>query len=73
MNTEIAVFITTHETLQAEKMFTENRIPIKPVIKPRFISSECGMALEFYSSFKKEILKICHDNNLELVGIFKNS
>ncbi len=66
----IALFISTHETLRAEKFFHEGGINFKTVIKPRNITSECGMGLEFYTRDKERVLKICRENNLVLTGIF---
>ncbi len=66
----IVLFISTHETLRAENFFQEEGINFKPVIKPRSITSECGMGLEFYSRDKEKVLKICMENNLVLTGIY---
>ncbi len=66
----IALFISTHETLRAEKFLEAGGIVFKTVIKPRNITSECGMGLEFDSNDKDRALKICQQNNLRLTGIF---
>ncbi|MBI3813967.1 MAG: DUF3343 domain-containing protein [Nitrospinae bacterium] len=66
----IVLFISTHETLRAEKFLQAGGIAFKTVIKPRNITSECGMGLEFESSDKETVLKICLENNLRLAGIF---
>ncbi|MBI5749591.1 MAG: DUF3343 domain-containing protein [Nitrospinae bacterium] len=66
----IVLFISTHETLRAEKILKSKNIDFKTVIKPRSITSECGMGLEFYSRDKERVLKICRENNLKLAGIF---
>lgn len=67
----IAVFNTTHETLKAEKLFKEAGIRIRTRIKPRSITSECGMALEFSASALGRIRKICLQNQLHLVGLYR--
>jgi hypothetical protein len=66
----IALFISTHETLMAEKLFQAGGIVFKTVIKPRNITSECGMGLEFDGNDQEIVLKICRENNLRLIGIF---
>ncbi|OGW00527.1 MAG: hypothetical protein A2889_08630 [Nitrospinae bacterium RIFCSPLOWO2_01_FULL_39_10] len=66
----IVLFISTHETLRAEKILKSEDIYFKTVIKPRSITSECGMGLEFNRNDKERILKICKENNLKLAGIF---
>lgn len=66
----IILFISTHETLMAEKILKSEDIDFKTVIKPRSITSECGMGLEFNCYDKEKVLKICRDNNLKLAGIF---
>jgi hypothetical protein len=66
----IALFISTHETLRAEKFLQDGGIDFKTVIKPRNITSECGMGLEFYNRDKEIVLKICKENKLMLAGIF---
>jgi len=66
----IILFISTHETLRAEKILKSKDIDFKTVIKPRSITSECGFGLEFESRDKENVLKICRENNLRLSGIF---
>ena len=66
----IVLFISTHETLRAEKILKSEDIYFKTVIKPRTITSECGFGLKFESRDKKNVLKICEENNLRLSGIF---
>ncbi len=41
----VAVFPTTHLTLKAEKVFEREDIPYRTVMKPRRISSDCGLAI----------------------------
>jgi len=66
----IALFISTHETLRAEKILKSENIDFKTVIKPRTITSECGFGLKFNSHYREKILIICKNNNLRLIGIF---
>lgn len=66
----IVLFISTHETLRAEKILKSEDIDFKTVIKPRSITSECGFGLEFDSLYKEKIIIICKNNNLKIKGIF---
>jgi len=67
----LAVFISTHETLRAERMFKEARIKVRTTIKPRKISSNCQMAITFSPDNIKDIRKTVTANNLKLVGYYK--
>ncbi|MEK6590096.1 MAG: DUF3343 domain-containing protein [Nitrospinota bacterium] len=66
----IALFINTHESMRAEMFLRLYGIDFKTVIKPRSITSECGMGLEFNGSDEKKVTEICKDNHLKLEGIF---
>lgn len=66
----IAVFKTTHQTLKAEKLLKGHGIRIRPVPKPTWIDSACGLALEFYLEDKEEIFSLCQKNSLEIHGIY---
>jgi len=41
----VIVFPTTHLTLKAEKVLEEELIPFRTIMKPRRISSDCGLAI----------------------------
>lgn len=66
----IVLFISTHETLRAEKFLKSEDIDFKTIIKPRSITSECGFGLEFDSQLREKILTICKNNKLRMSGIF---
>jgi|RifCSPlowO2_12_1023861.scaffolds.fasta_scaffold30457_3 hypothetical protein len=67
----IAIFNTTHQTLKAEKLLKGLGIRIRPVPKPTWISSACGLALEFYLEDQEEIVSLCQKNSLGLQGIYR--
>ncbi|MFQ5559651.1 MAG: DUF3343 domain-containing protein [Nitrospinota bacterium] len=69
--TLIAVFISTHETLRAEKFFKKCDMPFKPVIKPRGISSRCQMGLRFSPENLEILLEIVSQNGLALTGVYE--
>jgi len=41
------------------------------VPKPTWISSACGLALEFYLEDQEEIVSLCQKNSLGLQGIYR--
>lgn len=69
----ILVFQTTHRTLQAENIFKKEKIKIKIVLKPRSITTDCGLAIRFSAEDKDTIFKIIKDNNLSLTGVYSRS
>ncbi|MBI5186785.1 MAG: DUF3343 domain-containing protein [Nitrospinae bacterium] len=69
----ILLFPTTHETLLAEKVLKENNIRVKPRIKPRVISSQCGIGLEADEGRLPSILSLCEKNRFSRPGVFKES
>ncbi len=51
MNTDlVAVFATTHLTLKAEKALKDAGVGHRTVMKPRKISSDCGLAIKLEHS-----------------------
>lgn len=67
---KVAVFPTTHQTLQAEKLLKGHGIQVRPVLKPRRIATECGMALEFDAAEAERLVCLCRERGLELVGLY---
>ena len=67
----IAVFNSNHDTLKAESLFKKSQIPVRPIIKPRKIGSNCALALEFPDAHSQKVFEICKANRLSLVGIFQ--
>jgi hypothetical protein len=66
----LAVFNTTHQTLKAEKLLKNLGLRVRPVPKPTWISTACGLALEISLQDKEEILSACRANGLEIQGIY---
>lgn len=69
----ILVFQTTHRTLQAENILKKEKIKIKIVLKPRSITTDCGLAVRFSAGDKDIIFKIIKDNSLSLMGVYGRS
>lgn len=66
----IAVFDTTHETLKAEQHFRERGIRFKPVVKPRGIESQCGMAERVEKADADGVIALSRECGLNLLGIY---
>jgi len=69
----ILVFQTTHRTLQAENILRKEKIKIKIILKPRSITTDCGLAIRFNYEDKDIIFKIIKNNNLSIMGIYGKS
>ncbi len=67
----IAVFFTTHHTLSAEKILKKNKIKNKIIMKPRKITTDCGLALEFDGEFFKTAYSEFLYAKLKLEGFYK--
>ncbi|MDP6625774.1 MAG: DUF3343 domain-containing protein [Nitrospinota bacterium] len=70
-NKAIAAFNSNHDALQAEKILKQNDIRVRPIIKPRKISSSCALALEFDLENSQKVTEICISNKFLLAGIFQ--
>ncbi len=67
----IAVFLSTHETLRAERHFKEHRIKVKATVKPRAITSNCQMAITFAPEDRGRIDAVVAEEGLDLTGIYR--
>ncbi len=71
MSKAIAAFNSNHDALLAEKFLKQKQIRVRPIIKPRKISSSCTLALEFDMELSQKVTAICISNKLLLAGIFQ--
>jgi len=69
----LAVFVSTHETLRAERIFKEAKIRVRTTIKPRKISSNCQMAITVSPKDIKDIRKAVKTNGLKLAGYYRQN
>ncbi len=69
----ILVFQTTHRTLKAEDILKKEKIKIKIILKPRSITTDCGLAIRFGCDKKDTVTDIIKKNKLVLVGIYQKS
>ena len=54
----IVVFISTHETMKAERVFNEGGIRVRTTTRPRSIESNCQLALTFKENELSKIMEV---------------
>ncbi len=67
----IVVFVSTHETLKAERVFKEGGVKVRTTTKPRTIDSNCQLALTFKDDELAKVRKITQDESLSGAGFFR--
>ncbi len=67
----IVVFVSTHETMKAERVFKEGGIKIRTTTKPRTIDSNCQLALTFKEDEFAKIREITEKQSLSGAGFFR--
>lgn len=67
----IAVFVSTHETLRAERALKEAGVRVRATVKPRTIGSNCQMALAFPEERRSDVLRIARGGGFALVGVYR--
>lgn len=67
----IAVFVSTHETLCAERAIKNRKVRVRSLLKPRHISSNCQLALEFADKELSQVAEVVKDEELGLVGYYQ--
>lgn len=67
----IVTFHTTNHALTFEKAMKENEIDVKLMPVPRQVSSSCGTAAQFPCNMKREIVKICEEQHIEIDEVLK--
>ena len=71
VNTLIAIFETTYETLRAEDFFRDAGMAFRPVLKPRKIGSACRMALQFDEEYLASAKKAVDNGKLALKAFYR--
>ncbi|MBI5206695.1 MAG: DUF3343 domain-containing protein [Candidatus Firestonebacteria bacterium] len=69
----LVVFYTTHHTLFAEKILKKLKIKNKVVMKPRKITTDCGLAIEFDGDFLKEAYEEINKKKLKIEGFYNKN
>ncbi len=66
----VIVFPTTHLTLKAETVLEQTGVKHRTVMKPRRISSDCGLAIRIDADDLQRIRELLEGNSLSPVGFF---
>lgn len=69
----LIVFPTTHMTLSAEKSLEDENIRYRTVMKPRAISSDCGLAIRIDGESVEECRKRFVEDSLLPAGFFRKT
>ncbi|MCB5250177.1 MAG: DUF3343 domain-containing protein [Candidatus Cloacimonadales bacterium] len=64
---KIFSFKSVHAAIKADDLFAKQSLEYKIITTPEYISSDCGMSIEFKALFIKEFCKILDDNNVKYV------
>ena len=66
----VAILYTTHHTLKAEKLLKTHKIKNKVIMKPRGVTTDCGLAIEFDSADEETVTQILRENPLKVEGVY---
>ena len=69
----MVVFPTTHLTLKAEKALDKEGLSYRTVLKPRKISSDCGLALRIDEADVQKCRDALHLDSLTPAGFYRES
>ncbi|MBI5815460.1 MAG: DUF3343 domain-containing protein [Nitrospinae bacterium] len=67
----IAVFVTTHETMLAEKTFKTGGVKFRTALKPRKLGGSCQMALTFAPEIFQRARDVVKESGLKLEGFYR--
>lgn len=67
----IVVFISTHETMKAERVFKEGGVKVRTTTRPRIIDSNCQLALTFEDDELVKIRGITEKQSLSGARFFR--
>ncbi len=62
---KIIIFDSIHYTIKAEKALELTTLPYQVITTPKYISSDCGMAIEIKEEYIKEAEAILNNNKIE--------
>jgi len=51
----IAIFNSIHRVMKAERFLKERRLPILLIPAPRYISSDCGLAIRYAEKYRTDV------------------
>lgn len=62
---KIVIFESIHYTIKAEKALEATTIPFQIITTPKYISADCGMAVEAKAEYIEEISTILKNKAIE--------
>ena len=66
----VIVFPTTHLTLKAESILEKGQVDHRTVMKPRKISSDCGLAIRIGYNDLDRTRGLLEEHSMEVIGFF---
>lgn len=68
----LAVFNSAHRVMKAESVLKELKLPILLIPAPRFLKTDCGLAIRFSSGDSERVMKVLELEQLlpEFVSIY---
>lgn len=70
-NYSVVIFYSTSAAIRAESLAKKNKLIVKLIPVPRYLSSDCGICLHFNSENKRKIEEILKENKIEYDNIYK--
>ena len=69
----VVVFPTTHLTLKAESILEKSEVEHRTVMKPRKISSDCGLAIRIHNGDLNHTRDLLAEASVKTIGFFMES
>lgn len=67
----IITFKSTHAAMKAERALNKSGVPIVMIPVPRYITSDCGIALRFPAGRREETEGILEEHSVEYAGVYE--
>jgi hypothetical protein len=67
----VVLFYTTSMAIRAEKLCKKNEIPVKLMVVPRHLSSDCGICLRFQCHDETAVRKTLSEGQVDTEGIYR--
>ncbi len=68
----ILVFVTTHQTMQAEAVLKEGGLPGVLVLKPKGLVGNCGLALQVGLTEINRAVELLGNRHIVPAGVFRS-
>lgn len=64
------IFASIHHLLEAEKVLQAGHVSFTLVPAPRALTSDCGMAIKFHSSWEETVRRLLAAENIPSRGLY---